>query len=177
MLNFEKIDEKIIKRNRFEILSQQKQKKSSKNDLIISKSRQSKKCFNNTNTHRKCEISRMIVEKKNEKTISFLFTCEKGNPSKKIFLSPWGKGNWMFFFSQWEVRREFLLFPQKITDFAHFSRQKFIFSWFFFMWEGKSLKKFSFFMRKELLKKIFFSRDAKCKISHLFSFLRDHLEN
>ena len=61
MLNFEKIDEKIIKRNRLKISFQQEQKTSTKNDSITSKFRQSKECFSNTNTHRKCEINKFLI--------------------------------------------------------------------------------------------------------------------
>ena len=123
------------------------------------------------------QIDRVIVEKKNEKTFFSLPTCGKGNPPKKIPFSHGGRKIEIFLFPQWKVRKESLPFSQKITDFTHFSRSKFIFFWFFFMWKGKFKKSsFLFTCGKGNWKK-FFSRNTKCGIPHLFPSLRDHSAN
>ena len=97
----------------------------------------------------------MAVEKGNEKTISSLPSCGKGNQPIKSPFPHGGREIFLNHFPQWEVRRVSLPFSQKITDFAHFSRCQFVFSWFFFHVRREIQKNlFPFYMGEGKLIKI-----------------------
>ena len=113
---------------------------------------------------------RMIVEKKNEKTISVLFTCGKENPKKSPFSYKKRESEKIFIRSE-KWKGNFISFHKK-SLILFFLIDKNSFFHDFLSCKKRNSKKFLFFshVNRKIPQKKFFSRnrDAKFRISFLF---------
>ena len=86
----------------------------------------------------------MTVEKGNEKTISFLLTCEKGNPPKKFAFSHGGRKIEIFFPAVRSEKKNLFSFHKKSLIFLILVGKNSFFSDFFSCEKGNSKKSLSF---------------------------------
>ena len=120
-------------------------------------------------------FNKVIVKKKNEKTIFFLFTCKIKNWKQKFLLSH----------NKRKIEKNLFSSYTKCTILSIFHRQNFILflvkkkkwkkSLFFLHARWKIKKKFPFFRKKREIEKYLFPSHARCEIPHHFFSLRDHL--